>query len=131
MKLKHLDDYSAARNFAASHYDNILADIEGIRIPKRADYSTHVFHQYTLRVADGKRDLLKAELDNRGIPSMIYYPIPLHFQKGYASESYGKGSFPVAEMLSEEVLSLPIHTEMTQDELNYITDAVKSIMKSI
>tara|TARA_R110001583_G_scaffold58103_1_gene173452 strand:+ start:24304 stop:25458 length:1155 start_codon:yes stop_codon:yes gene_type:complete len=131
VKLKHLDDYSAARNFAASHYDNILADIEGIRIPKRADYSTHVFHQYTLRVADGKRDLLKAELDNRGIPSMIYYPIPLHFQKGYASESYGKGSFPVAEMLSEEVLSLPIHTEMTQDELNYITDAVKSIMKSI
>lgn len=131
VKLKYLDDYSAARNFAANHYDNTLSAIEGISIPQRADYSTHVFHQYTLRVANGKRDLLKAELDKRGIPSMIYYPIPLHFQKGYAREAYGKGSFPVAEMLSEEVLSLPIHTEMTQKELNYITDAVKSIMKQV
>jgi dTDP-4-amino-4,6-dideoxygalactose transaminase len=131
VKLKYLDDYSAARNFAANHYDNALSDIKGISIPRRADYSTHVFHQYTLRVADGKRDLLKAELENKGIPSMIYYPIPLHFQKAYTKEAYGIGSFPVAEMLSEEVLSLPIHTEMTQDELNYITDAVKSIMKSI
>jgi len=129
VKLKYLDDYSAARNFAANHYDNTLSDIKGISIPQRADYSTHVFHQYTLRVTNGKRDLLKIELDKRGIPSMIYYPIPLHFQKAYARESYGKGSFPVAEMLSEEVLSLPIHTEMSQEELNYITDAVKSIMK--
>ncbi len=129
VKLKYLDEYSSARNFAANHYDNILSDLKGITIPKRAAYSTHVFHQYTLRVADGKRDFLKVELEKRGIPSMIYYPIPLHFQKGYAKESYGKGSFPVAEMLSEEVLSLPIHTEMTQEELNYITDAVKSITK--
>ncbi|WP_321298637.1 DegT/DnrJ/EryC1/StrS family aminotransferase [Marinifilum fragile] len=131
VKLKHLDEYSAARNKAADHYDCELANIKGLTIPKRADNSTHVFHQYTLRVANGKRDQVKEELQAKGIPSMIYYPIPLHLQKAYKKEGCDKGSFEVAELLSEEVLSLPIHTEMLEGELNYITDTLKGIMKKL
>jgi dTDP-4-amino-4,6-dideoxygalactose transaminase len=131
VKLKHLDAYSAARNKAADHYDCELANIKGLTIPKRADNSTHVFHQYTLRISDGKRNQVKDELHAKGIPSMIYYPIPLHMQKAYKKENFQLGSFPVAELLSEEVLSLPIHTEMTEKELIYITDTFEGIMKAL
>lgn len=129
VKLKYLDNYSAARNKAADYYDEHLSEINGITIPERAKYSTHVFHQYTIKVANRKRDMLKEELHEKGIPSMIYYPIPLHLQKAYIKEGYGKGTFPISEQLSEEVLSLPIHTEMTLKELNYIASAIRSIIK--
>ena len=128
VKLKYLDGYSEARNCVAGFYDAALKDVEGIILPKRADYSSHVFHQYTVRVTGGKRDSLKAALAERGIPSMIYYPIPLHLQKGYVRDGYGRGCFPVSEMLCDEVLSLPIHTEMNDVQLKYIVDSVKELI---
>lgn len=129
VKLKYLDTYSKARNDVADYYDNALKDLKGIVIPKRADYSTHVFHQYTVRVKDGRRDELKAALANKGIPSMIYYPIPLHLQKGYVKKGFAKGSFPVSEMLCNQVLSLPIHTEMNEEQLVYIVATVREVME--
>ena len=125
IKLKHLDEYSAARNAAADYYDSQLSNLPGIVIPKRVSNSTHVFHQYTLKIADGKRDALKSYLAEKGIPSMVYYPYPLHFQKAYQSDRFPKGIFPVAELLCEEVLSLPIHTEMNTQMQDYIIQAIK------
>ena len=124
VKLPHLDEYIQKRQEVADFYDRALGNIEELIIPQRAPYSTHVFHQYTLRIPNGKRDSLLSYLKERGIPSMIYYPIPLHLQKAYLQEAIGIGSFPVAEQLSREVLSLPIHTEMTAQQLQYITDVV-------
>jgi dTDP-4-amino-4,6-dideoxygalactose transaminase len=130
IKLKHLDKYCAARNAAADYYDSHLQNISGIIIPKRVANSTHVFHQYTLKISDGKRDALKSYLAEKGIPSMVYYPYPLHFQKAYQSSRYPKGIFPVAEELCNVVLSLPIHTEMTEEMQEYIVMAVKQFMAS-
>jgi dTDP-4-amino-4,6-dideoxygalactose transaminase len=130
IKLKHLDEYCAARNAAADYYDSHLKDIVGLTIPKRVVNSTHVFHQYTLKIADGKRDALKSFLAEKGIPSMVYYPIPLHYQKAYQSNRFPKGIFPVAEELCNNVLSLPIHTEMTEEMQKYIVMAVKQFMVS-
>ena len=126
VKLKYLDEYTAARNTAAEYYDTGLADINEIIIPQRAQNSTHVFHQYTIRVKDHLRDELKSFLAERNIPSMIYYPIPLHLQTAYAKEGEGEGSFPISEQLSEEVLSLPIHTEITQEEQTYIIENIRA-----
>lgn len=120
VKLKYLDAYTAARNQVADRYDKELAPIKGIILPQRAVDSTHVFHQYTVRVENHRRDELKDYLTQQGIPSMIYYPIPLHLQKAYTKEGQGKGTFPVAEQLSEEVLSLPMHTEMKPEEQDFI-----------
>ena len=123
-KLPHLDAYSEARRKVADRYDEVFADIEDIITPKRASYSTHVFHQYTVQVYNGQRDELKSYLAEQGIPSMIYYPIPLHLQKGYQQYGYMASDFPVAESLSKTVLSLPIHTEMTEEQLTYICNKV-------
>ena len=120
VKLKYLDEYSAARHEVAARYDKGLAAVKGIILPQRADNSTHVFHQYTIRVGNHLRDALKSFLAEHDIPSMIYYPIPLHLQEAYAKKGQGKGTFPIAEQLSEEVLSLPIHTEMKTEEQEYI-----------
>ncbi len=129
VKLPRLDQYNTARQTAASFYDAALADIAELQTPKRAPYSSHVFHQYTLKVADGQRDKLKDFLQEKGIPTMIYYPVPLHLQKGYAHYGYKKGAFPVAEALSESVISLPIHTEMTEAQLSYICETVREYFK--
>lgn len=123
VKLKYLNDYTARRNKVAAFYDQSLAGLEGVMIPKRETFSTHVFHQYTLRVS--KRDDLKQFLEARSIPTMIYYPVPLHFQPAYRIEGVEAGSFPVAEMLAEQVISLPIHTEMQQEELDFIVRSIK------
>jgi len=130
VKLQHLDEYCSARNAVADYYDAHLKDIPGISIPKRVPNSTHVFHQYTMKIADGKRDALKTFLQEKGIPSMIYYPIPLHYQKAYQTPRFPKGIFPVAENLCEIVLSLPIHTEMTEEVQQYIVSAVREFMAS-
>jgi dTDP-4-amino-4,6-dideoxygalactose transaminase len=124
IKLRHLDEYSAARNAAADYYDSQLSRIPGISIPKRVANSTHVFHQYTLKIANKKRNLLKSFLMGKGIPTMVYYPYPLHFQKAYQSVRFPKGIFPVAESLCEEVLSLPIHTEMNTQMQDYIIQTI-------
>jgi UDP-2-acetamido-2-deoxy-ribo-hexuluronate aminotransferase len=126
VKLKHLDSYAAARNVAANFYDIELATVPGITIPYRVPYSTHVFHQYTLKVADAKRDELQRFLQQKGIPTMIYYPVPMHLQKAYVSDTFPKGSFAVSEQLSEQVLSLPMHTEMNDEILGYITTQIKA-----
>lgn len=130
VKLKYLDNYAAARNKAASYYDAHLGSLPMIEIPKRVHNSTHVFHQYTLKIKNGKRDALKQYLADNGIPSMIYYPLPLHYQKAFESERYPKGCFPVAEELTEQVLSLPIHTEMTEDQLAFIVNGVKTFFQN-
>ncbi len=130
IKLQHLDEYCSARNRAADYYDSGLASIEGLIIPKRVGNSTHVFHQYTMKVMNGKRDALKSYLQECGIPSMVYYPIPLHFQKAYQSERFPIGSLPVSEKLCEEVLSLPIHTEMTTEMQDFIIDSIKKFFNN-
>lgn len=125
VKVKYLAEYTRKRNEAASFYDSQLNNCPFIEIPFRASYSSHVFHQYTLKVKNIDRDHFKNYLEGKGIPTMIYYPIPLHFQKAYSRKEFGPGSFPVTEQLSKSVLSLPIHTEMTAEELNYICDSIK------
>ena len=125
IKLQHLDTYSRARNAVANYYDEKLQHINGLAIPFRTLLSTHVFHQYTIKVAKGKRDALKEFLLQKGISSMIYYPLPIHFQKAYESNLTPEGSFPVAENLCNEVLSLPMHTEMTTSMLDYVIDTIK------
>ena len=130
IKLRHLNDYATARRAAADYYDQAFQGVEGLLTPKRVEEGTHVFHQYTLRVQGGKRDALRTFLEEKGIPSMIYYPLPLHFQKAFANERYPEGSMPISEKLSSEVLSLPIHTEMTQEELEFIVGNVKAFFNA-
>ena len=125
IKLKYLSNYNKARNEAADYYDRHLCEIEEVIIPFRVSNSTHVFHQYTIKVKNGKRDHLKSFLQEKGISTMIYYPYPLHFQKAFQSSRYLSGSLPVSEKLCEEVLSLPIHTEMTIEMQTYIVKAIK------
>lgn len=126
VKLKHLDDYERRRRQAADFYDQELSGVKFLETPIRVPYSTHVFHQYTIKTKGIDRDHFKEYLQNKGIPSMIYYPVPLHLQKAYARPEYPVGSFPVTETLSRTVLSLPIHTEMTHDQLSYICETIKA-----
>jgi UDP-2-acetamido-2-deoxy-ribo-hexuluronate aminotransferase len=126
VKLRYLDDYARRRNEVADHYDRELAGLKNTEIPFRAAYSTHVFHQYTLKIRAGSRDALKAYLEKQGIPTMIYYPVPLHLQQAYRRQAFGEGSFPVTEELSRCVISLPVHTEMTTDQLDYVCQAIKN-----
>lgn len=124
VKLRYLDQYAAARQYAASYYDKAFNNHPKIKIPVRDKKSTHVFHQYTLVLKGVSRTALKDYLATRGIPSMIYYPIPLHMQKAYMDPRYKHGDFPVTEQLCNHVISLPMHTEMDESDLNYITESV-------
>ena len=129
IKLRHLDEYAAARRKAADYYDQALAELAGqLDTPKRADFSSHIFHQYTLKVKNGKRDELQAYLKEKGIPTMIYYPVPLYEQKAFQYKSE-VDFLPVTDQLCKEVISLPMHTELTEGTLEYITDAVRSFFK--
>lgn len=121
VKLKRLDDYIKRRNAAASFYNQVFANHENIVIPQRHKKSTHVFHQYTLVLKNVDRDKVVAYMKEQEIPVMIYYPVPLHLQKAYEYLSYKKGDLPVSEALSESVISLPMHTELDDEQLNYIT----------
>lgn len=127
-KLPHLDAYTAARQRAAAYYDKAFANNEKLLIPGRDPHSTHVFHQYTLRVVGADRDQLRADLAERGIPAMIYYPVPLHQQKAYLDPRYKDGDFPVAERLAACVLSLPMHTELDEEQLEFITSSVLELI---
>lgn len=127
IKLRHLDEYTAARNKAAAYYDKALGEDPRWLIPERQAHSTHVFHQYTLRMEGIDRNSVQQRLKEKGIPSMIYYPIPLHMQKAYQDPRYKEGDFPVAERLVRCVLSLPMHTELTEEPLAYITKALKEL----
>ena len=129
VKLKYLDHFNETRQKTAEFYDNALAGIKELAVPKRTKNSTHIFHQYTLRILSGKRNELKKYLENKGIPTMIYYPIPLHLQKAFKYLGNKEGDFPVTEKLCREVISLPMHTEFEDEQLQYITGVVKEFFK--
>lgn len=122
VKLKYIDQWNESRINNAAKYSKALKDIKGVIIPSFSEYSKHIFHQYTLRVP--KRDELQNFLKEKNIPSMIYYPIPLHMQpafRGFAD----KGTLPITEKFSKEVISLPMHPELLVDEIDYITNSIK------
>jgi dTDP-4-amino-4,6-dideoxygalactose transaminase len=121
VKLKYLHDFNIRRREAADRYDALLKNIPGIKIPYRSPRSSHVFHQYTITLDEKiARDDLRSYLQEQGIPTMIYYPIPLHRQKAFQSDRYKNVSFPVTERLCKTVLSLPMHPELTQEVQEYI-----------
>ena len=124
VKLQYLDEYIKARQAAADYYDKAFANHPKLKTPVRAKNSTHVFHQYTLVTNDLDRDELQKFLANKNIPAMIYYPVPMHMQKAYQDPRYKEGDFPVTEFLAKHVISLPMHTEMDEEQLQFITSAI-------
>ena len=124
IKLKHLDEYIKARQYAAAYYEKAFAQTDKIVTPMTAPYTDHVYHQYVVVLKDLDRDKLMKHLQSKGIACAIYYPVALHMQKAYADPRYKKGDFPVCEYLCEHVMALPIHTEFTDEQLNYVTEAV-------
>lgn len=128
VKLNHLDEYCAARQKVAAYYDVAFRSLAGVEIPVRANNSTHVFHQYTLKLKNSDREEVRRKLAEKGIPSMVYYPKPMHQQKAYKESRYSDEIFPVSISLSEQVLSLPIHTEFDEEQLEFITNTFKEII---
>jgi len=126
VKLRHLDEFNESRAKAAGFYDRELSGLPGITVPEISPFSTHIFHQYTLKIQGGERNSLRECLENEGIPSMVYYPVPLHMQKAYLHLGYGADDFPLTTSLSGEVLSLPMHTELDEEQLSYITGCIRS-----
>jgi UDP-2-acetamido-2-deoxy-ribo-hexuluronate aminotransferase len=127
-KLPHLKSYELARNEAANIYDSLLGNHPNLIIPKRNPKSTHVFHQYTLQIVTKNRDEIRKKLADAGIPSMVYYPIELHKQKAFSVYHVEGDSYPVSEKLCATVLSLPMHTEMTREMVNFISLKLISIL---
>ena len=125
VKLRYLDSFHLARQKVAEAYDAGLGEIPQLTIPARVPYSTHIFHQYTLVLRDGERDQLRDYLTSKDIPVMVYYPLPLHLQQAYRDLGYWKGDFPVTESLSRTVFSLPMHTEMESEQIEYICHHIK------
>lgn len=124
IKLKYLNSYNTARTTAANYYDKALKGCNSVIIPKRVSYSSHIFHQYIIKVKNGRRRELIKFLEEKKIPVNIYYPVPVHMQKAFAFLGYSEGDFPVTERLCREVISLPMHTELDHEQLDYITDYV-------
>ncbi len=126
VKLPYLKQYTQARQNAATYYNQALENCTSLQTPAVAPYSTHVFHQYTLKLEPSiDRQSLIDKMKTAGIPVMIYYPIPLHLQKAFAFLNGNKGDFPVAESLCESVISLPMHTELDEEQMEYITSHLK------
>ena len=128
IKLKHLDEYNEARRTAAKRYDEGFAGCSKLKTPVTAAFTDHVFHQYTLVTSDVDRNGLQEYLQSKEIPAMIYYPVPLHQQKAYLDPRYTKGAFPVSEALCQHVISLPIHTELDEEQQSYI---IRSVLEFI
>lgn len=124
VKLARLDQYAAARRAAADFYDKAFAGHPKLKTPVRYQRSTHVFHQYTLVTSGIDRKAMQEFLAAKEIPAMIYYPVPLHMQKAYLDPRYQPGDFPVTEALAETVISLPMHSELDEEQLKHITDSV-------
>jgi len=124
IKLSKLDNYAKARQKTADYYDKAFANNPKLITPKRSSFSNHVFHQYTLVTKGIDRNKLQEFLQSKEIPAMIYYPVALHMQKAYLDPRYKEGDFPVTEMLCKSVISLPMHTELDEEQLKYITDGV-------
>ena len=121
VKLRHLDDYIAARQQAAAAYTERLSRCEGLVTPAIAPFTSHVFHQYTLLLKTADREKVIAHMQEQGVPVMIYYPVPLHEQKAYQDPRYHKGDFPVSEDLCKHCISLPMHTELDEEQIAHIT----------
>ena len=128
IKLKELDRYIDSRNKAAAYYDRELSKILGIKVPARTSYSNHVFHQYTMQLDGIDRDELNVFLAQKDIPSMIYYPVPGHRQKMFASFGLKDVDLPITDLLTTKVLSLPIHTELEEEQLAYICNSIKEFV---
>lgn len=129
VKLNYLDSWSKARAEVADRYDEALSQVEGITTPLRVPGRSHIFHQYTLRITDGRRDGLKEHLQEQGIGSMIYYPVSLHLQECFSHLGYCEGQLPESESASREVLSLPIFPELTIEEQGNVVNAIKAFME--
>jgi dTDP-4-amino-4,6-dideoxygalactose transaminase len=129
IKLRELDSYIDSRRDAAAYYDAFFSQIEGIKVPVRSGDSRHVFHQYTLTLEDIDRDGLHGFLAEKDIPSMIYYPIPAHRQKMFASFGSENSELPITDWLTERVISLPIHTELEEEQLKFITTSILEFVK--
>ena len=130
VKLRYLDGYARSRQQAADYYDRGFSGDPKIRIPYRAPYSSHVFHQYTLQIEGADRDALQQSLQQKGIPAMIYYPVPLHLQKAYAETGSRKGDLPVTEALCHKVLSLPMHTELDREQQDHIIASIHEYLNT-
>ena len=129
IKLNHLDQYSSARNTMAAFYDESFSNIKELEVPSRQNNSSHVFHQYTLKVKNGKRNELQKHLVEKGIPSMIYYPLPLYKQEAFQQFVSSDYKLETPEQLCDEVLSLPVHTEMNIVDMDYVCNSIKSFFK--
>ncbi len=129
VKLQKLNSYITARQAVAAANDAAFQDVSGLSIPMRSSYTTHVFHQYTLKVHNGQREALQQHLQALGVPTMIYYPIPAHKQHIFAQFGVSNLSLPISEALCTQVLSLPIHTEMLPEQQQYIIESVLSFFK--
>lgn len=129
IKLPFLDSYCEARGKAAAFYSNAFADNKNIITPKISDFSTHVFHQYTLQIINGKRNELHQYLLDNNIPNAIYYPVPLHSQKAYKDARYNEDDFTVTNQLIDTVISLPMHTELDIEQLEFITKTINDFVK--
>lgn len=125
-ELPYLDEWNKKREENAQYYSNLLKDIEEIDCPYIAKERKHIFHQYTIRVKNDKRDALKNFLGDKNIGSKIYYPLPLHQQECFKCLGYNQGDFPASEKAAEEVLSLPIFPELTRQEIEYVCDSIKA-----
>jgi dTDP-4-amino-4,6-dideoxygalactose transaminase len=130
VKLAYIDNYSESRRQAADRYDERLRTVESISIPCRSENSTHVFHQYTITIGDGKRDALKKYLESVGIPAMIYYPVPLNEQEAFKTIGVVCGSLETTRDLCASVLSLPMHTELTEGEQDFICNHIRSFLNN-
>jgi len=124
VKLQYLDDYAQERNRAADYYNNAFKDHPKLKVPAKYEKSTHVFHQYTLITKDIDRDGLLQHLNSKEIPAAVYYPVPLHLQEAYLSPRYKEGDLPITEEAAKRVVSLPMSTELDEEQLEYITSAV-------
>lgn len=128
VKLQHLPGYLRARQKAAARYDEMLNGLSGVQTPVREQRSSHVFHQYTLKVEAAKRDALRNHLSEAGIPTGVYYPVPGHAQKAFARFNYNHSSFPVSSDLAGRVISLPMHTELDEEQQRFICDSIRNFM---
>ena len=137
VKLPLLDEYNNRRRNAARAYSKKLQGNTSIQIPKTVNGCSeicdtcdcHVFHQYTIRILNGKRDALVKHLNENGIPNGVYYPIPLHRQKAYVDERYKESDFPVTNELIQEVISLPMHTELDEEQIDFISETILKFIR--
>ncbi len=129
VKIRHLDEYNESRQEIARFYDNAFAETELVQAPQRATYSSHTYQQYAIQVSPSIRDGLRQHLSDNFIPNAIYYPQPLHLQEKYRALGYAPGNLPVAELLCQSVLSLPMHSELKEDQLTYICQHVVNYVK--